>query len=261
MLTHRYLDPGVRLTYKALGPGTTMPWHDHGAATLCVVFAGLIEEEDARGARERRPGDLVFRPTPEPHRNRVGDRGVRLLTMEIGPVGLRALREEGLRATDTCVLTSPRAACLARLARGEIDNHAAGSDLRLQGLVYDLLATAVSGDRATHDPSPPWLEAVESELREGYQRPPSLDELARRHDISARRASVAFRRRFGVSIIEYVHRVRVEHAADLLALDGQSLNEIALDCGFYDQSHLTNVFKKHTGLTPGEFRRRVRSAH
>jgi AraC-like DNA-binding protein len=36
--------------------------------------------------------------------------------------------------------------------------------------------------------------------------------------------------------------------------DAESLAEIAVACGFYDQSHLTNVFKRTTGFAPGEYR-------
>lgn len=46
---------------------------------------------------------------------------------------------------------------------------------------------------------------------------------------------------------------------ELLADPDLPLVEVALDSGFYDQSHLTNVFKRHTGLTPATFRRRVAS--
>ena len=37
------------------------------------------------------------------------------------------------------------------------------------------------------------------------------------------------------------------------------LSEIAARCGFYDQSHLTHVFRQKRGVTPGEYRRHASS--
>jgi AraC-like DNA-binding protein len=41
---------------------------------------------------------------------------------------------------------------------------------------------------------------------------------------------------------------------------GDSPAEVALACGFFDQSHLSRVFKAHTGVTPGVYRGRRRLA-
>ena len=43
--------------------------------------------------------------------------------------------------------------------------------------------------------------------------------------------------------------------SELAGLD-KSLSEIALAAGFYDQSHFANAFKRYTGMTPSEFRRK-----
>jgi AraC-like DNA-binding protein len=50
----------------------------------------------------------------------------------------------------------------------------------------------------------------------------------------------------------------VEEAARRLADTDQPLAEIALACGFCDQSHLTRTFRRRTGLTPGAWRRAAR---
>jgi AraC-like DNA-binding protein len=55
---------------------------------------------------------------------------------------------------------------------------------------------------------------------------------------------------------ELIRRRRVEHACDLLAHSDLSLAEIALACGFSDQSHFSMMFKRHTGITPSKFRKR-----
>ena len=44
---------------------------------------------------------------------------------------------------------------------------------------------------------------------------------------------------------------RVERAKEQLARSGASLADIAIDCGFADQSHFTRIFTKHAGCCPG----------
>jgi AraC family transcriptional regulator len=51
-----------------------------------------------------------------------------------------------------------------------------------------------------------------------------------------------------------MHQRRVQHACRLLANREMSLSMIAVETGFVDQSHLTNVFRRITGMTPGAMR-------
>ena len=64
----------------------------------------------------------------------------------------------------------------------------------------------------------------------------------------------AFRLRTGETPHAYLLRHRVTKAKQLLQ-GPMTLADVALACGFSDQSHLTRVFKKHTGIAPGEWRR------
>ena len=59
---------------------------------------------------------------------------------------------------------------------------------------------------------------------------------------------------FGISPTQYVLKVRVDHAADLLAETDRPLAEVATACGFYDQADLTHRFARLTGETPAQFR-------
>lgn len=67
----------------------------------------------------------------------------------------------------------------------------------------------------------------------------------------------AFKETTGETPHRWRSRFRVEQAKGLL-LGDRSIAEIALDCGFADQSHLTRVFAKVIGLPPGVWRRKHR---
>jgi AraC family transcriptional regulator len=75
--------------------------------------------------------------------------------------------------------------------------------------------------------------------------------------LSASHFARAFRRSTGLPPHAWLNQARVERAMILLRQRGQSLSEIALECGFVDQSHFTRVFVRHVGLTPGAWRRMV----
>jgi transcriptional regulator GlxA family with amidase domain len=57
------------------------------------------------------------------------------------------------------------------------------------------------------------------------------------------------------SFIELLTRLRVDRACHLLVHTDNDLAQIALECGFGDQSYFTRVFGKRTGQTPGDYRR------
>ncbi|WP_430816468.1 helix-turn-helix domain-containing protein [Carboxylicivirga sp. RSCT41] len=59
----------------------------------------------------------------------------------------------------------------------------------------------------------------------------------------------------GVTIEKYIISQKVERAKELLAYNELSLKEIAFQLGYSSTQHLSNQFKKITGLTPSHFRR------
>ena len=73
-----------------------------------------------------------------------------------------------------------------------------------------------------------------------------------------------FSRSFKVSVgcppTTYLCRRRVERAKTMMTSSGQQLSEIALACGFADQSHLSRVFRRVMGVSPGVWRRNAVAA-
>jgi AraC-like DNA-binding protein len=63
------------------------------------------------------------------------------------------------------------------------------------------------------------------------------------------------KQRTGMSFTAYVNGLRIAKARELLGMTSASMLQIALSCGFGNQSHFNRVFKKTTGLTPGEYRK------
>jgi AraC family transcriptional regulator len=84
-----------------------------------------------------------------------------------------------------------------------------------------------------------------------------LKSLADACGLSTRHFTRAFRASTGLAPFQWLALRRVEVAKDLLRQRRGSLREIAFACGFFDQSHFTNVFNRVVGSSPGAWRRNV----
>jgi AraC family transcriptional regulator len=101
-------------------------------------------------------------------------------------------------------------------------------------------------------------QRVKSRIVDDLKDDPNLSELASLCDMSRSRFIRAFRQTTGMPPHQWVLMQRVNRARDLLATTKMSISEIALQCRFADQSHLTRVFSKVFGKPPGAFRHDVR---
>ena len=85
----------------------------------------------------------------------------------------------------------------------------------------------------------------------------ALADVAQECRLSVSHFSRAFRQSMGVAPHRWLLNRRVEFAKELLQAPDSSLSEIALRCGFADQSHFTRVFTRRAGVSPGAWRRGV----
>jgi transcriptional regulator GlxA family with amidase domain len=84
----------------------------------------------------------------------------------------------------------------------------------------------------------------------------ALDQVAAHVCLSTRQLARKFKETMGVSPAQYIAEARIDLARELLSGTGQSLEKIALRCGFSGRQQLSRAFAKALGMTPGEFRDR-----
>lgn len=96
------------------------------------------------------------------------------------------------------------------------------------------------------------VEFIECEMASDF----SVSDLASLLDRPNGQFTAAFREAFNQSPHQYLLQRRIAAAQNLLTNTELSLAEVAYDCGFSSQQHMTNVFSKRVGITPGQHRGR-----
>lgn len=86
----------------------------------------------------------------------------------------------------------------------------------------------------------------------------SRDQAARQAQLSPAHFSRLFERELGRTFTDMLNQMRVDRACQLLARTSHPLKQVALECGFRDQSYFTKVFRRHAGRTPRQYRRGIR---
>lgn len=84
----------------------------------------------------------------------------------------------------------------------------------------------------------------------------TMDELAQRIGMSTRNFTRRFKQATGEAPLSYLHKLRINCAKQLLETDFKSVQQVCYEVGYEDIPFFRNIFKRYTGLTPGEYRQR-----
>lgn len=144
----------------------------------------------------------------------------------------------------------------------ELRNPLTGSPVLCQSIVTQLsielaryLAAASDADAKGGLAS--WrLRTLDERLADPVAPYPSVAELASLCRLSSRQFSRAFKASRGCSISDYLAQMRIE-AAKRKLWSKSSLSDIAYSLGYSSQSSFTAAFKRSTGTTPNQFRKRI----
>jgi AraC family transcriptional regulator len=227
--------------------------HSHRKASLIYIVVGDHWATHSLGGDTCRARTVRYLPAGEPHETYF-PLGSTCLQIELPPSILRLAAEQGPALKLPGEVRDPRAAGLGARLHREMFTRDDLSHLAVEALTLQLLLCAERGEPSPRRATPPWVLKVGEMLREELHRRFALQEIARavgRHPVQVSRQ---FHHHFGCTMSEYVRRARVARAQWLLRYRDYEISEVALACGFADQSHFTTSFRRLAGMPPHRYR-------
>jgi AraC family transcriptional regulator len=242
--------------YRYSVPGE-LKTHRHERPYISFALRGSYSEDCQGQTVKVAVGTAIFHPKDEIHSNRIEAIPVSLLLIEPDASWLDHAVGEGFM----CGRIATRDAEVARVAsklHRKLNDTGYYAGISRQGLVLELLAEIAAADEQRKpQPKQSVFRAREFVLAH-HSEQIGLADVALFLGLHPTRLARDYRRNFGRSVGEEIRRMRVDSACRDLIQTDDSLSVIALRSGFYDQSHMTNIFRTHVGTSPSEFRRRTR---
>lgn len=111
-------------------------------------------------------------------------------------------------------------------------------------------------DETASNPDELFMQAI-SMIHERYYEKISVLELSKIAQLSRSVFMKRFKEICGLPPIEYMTKLRIEAAEQMLLNTNLSIMDIAFKCGFYDSAHFAKKFIKKNGISPSEYRKKV----
>ncbi|RSK50185.1 helix-turn-helix transcriptional regulator [Hymenobacter rigui] len=229
-------------------------WHYHENAYFTFILAGRVLEGDRKQLQPYAAGSLLFHHWQEAHYNRKPPGYTRGFHIEVPPawfesVGLASCAVQGsLHVQEPAVKHS-----IYQIFR-ETRLHDSTSALAIESLLTTGLQHLARTVEHASRVAPPWVGRIRELLHDAPLTPWTLTELAAEAGIHPAHLSRGFPRYFSCTLGQYVRRLRVQRALALFSDPQQSLLDIALACGFYDQSHFIRCFRAVMHERPARYR-------
>ena len=99
----------------------------------------------------------------------------------------------------------------------------------------------------------PQMQLIVNFIRQSYSQKISISDSAKAADISISKQERLFKNIFGISPLMYLRRTRLNAACRMLRMHKHSIQEVAIACGFNDQTNMTRAFRQELKITPYKY--------
>ena len=256
--TTSLLSGGVILSEVRHTVPKAVPPHRHEAAYFSLLLEGTYQERGAGFNLVYEPYTLVFHDAGTLHEDDIGTAGCRFFSVALLDQWSRVIAELGGARAHVFELEGGDPVWIVLRLYREYCAQDAQTEAAVEDLVYQLCAH-VTRREDDERVEPEWLGVIDATVRQRFREPVDLTEMAARAGVHAAHVCRAFRRFRGHTISDAVLGMRMMHVCRRLIESDDSLSAIALEAGFTDQSHMSRIFKRVTGRSPGAHRRQERA--
>ncbi|TWW01063.1 helix-turn-helix transcriptional regulator [Chitinophaga pinensis] len=246
-------------------------WHFHQNNHLSFILEGGNREYRKQTDHVLLPGNMVFYPAGEWHRNSHTQHPSQNINLEIEDHFLQHYEAcftvgshnafkamQDLQQSFFPIHNTPfqtRAKLTALRIYHDCQSPDQHSTLSVHQQLLSLLQVAGTSEKTTKQLFGGRVDKVIELLHDRWNENISLQDLSiatALHPVTVSRHFTAY---FDCSLGEYMRRIRVEKSLLLVRQPALSLTAIAYQCGFFDQSHFIRAFKAQTGFLPKAFRK------
>lgn len=258
-------DEHFHFARKTLGAAKPKFLHRHDFHEVFIVTHGATHHWVGDDVTRLERGSLVFVRPGDQHalqaargeRNEIVNVALRSeIARHIGrrygrDIGQRFFWHDG-KTPDTYRLTGPR---FERAINVSSELQASGNTLAaIEGYLLTLFTRVVELPVSVDESAPQWLVAASDAAKrpEVFRQGAAgfVKAAGRGHEHVCRMA----RKHLGVSPSTYVNRIRMQHAALMLAGSDRAIQDISADCGIENLSYFYRVFQRQYGTTPRQYR-------
>lgn len=120
--------------------------------------------------------------------------------------------------------------------------------------IMTLLAEYITGTNRTFSDTEKLPPLIKDFINKNYSAKITLNILSHKFGCCNATLTKSFKNEYGYTIMDYLFKVRIEKAAELVKKTRRSFKEISNDCGFYDQNYFSKSFSKYYGVSPSQYR-------
>ena len=221
-------------------------WHYHVNNHISYILQGGNREQRKNHEAQALPGNLLIYPSGLLHRNLNTAYPSKNINLEVDD---KFLRQHDLKfSMSSCIDLKFLVLKIYKECRIN-DND---SERSIKALVLN----AFEFFQEKHECiSPRWVTLIAEVLHDRWNENVSLIELSQELKLHPVTISKSFPKHFHCTLGEYSRKIKIDKAISLINHSKGSLTEIALECGFFDQSHFIRTFKDVTGFTPKAYQR------
>jgi len=242
----------LALSDVCYAPGLNLASHAHERGKICLVVQGKYHERIGRQTIHYRPFHCVYHPPGFDHTDGVGENGMRLLSLSFDRALFDEIDTHRVDLTPLRELTGRsqvwRILRLFTASRSLLP-------IEIEAAAVNIITEIVSAPREIPR-SLRSLRAARDFITENYRSSLTLAEVAQAVDLHPVYLGQLFTTKVRQTLGDFVNDLRVRAAAEALSCGSAPLADIAVENGFYDQSHFSRVFSRKVGVSPGAFRRR-----
>ena len=230
-----------------------VPKHEHENPYISLLLLGVYHEESIISEYDIKSGSSLFRPKGFEHKNEIGSQNSFCFNIEIEKEQTYRKHYSGI--SDVVQFERNNLEIL-KIFYGF--QHGISDELLTIMVEENLYHLFQQQDAENISGRAFWVDKIKKEIRLHPEKIYTIKEVAQSLHLHPNYFVRKFKEKTGSTFGDFLLRQRLSRGLDLMLHSSKSLTEIAIESGFYDQSHFIRHFKRFFGTTPYHYRATVK---